>query len=140
MATKTRLIRIPGAEELKELPREQVLELFKHIKPVISDIGKLYYLDDTDPVSTSYLWDGKQANEATDITLFAEMFTLHRIGIREGSVFREVFAPTVSEVLSQIPKEYFERTAAFEIRIGAVGTTDNCYHRALTYLYERKQQ
>lgn len=139
--TRNKNLYYTEADDIKELPAERVLELYKRIKPIVKDEGKLYYLTDTDPVATSYMWEGKTTVEATGIEPFAEVRTLHKRYMMDDGpfkVYRYVFRPTVSEVLSQIPEELLERTVAFQVKTDSEGMTEK-YRRTITILYEKKQ-
>lgn len=133
--------------KLKLLDDEKLTELNEKIMPLITkEDGKNYTCAEKfsiyDIKHTSYTWDKERFVEEVDfrkLTPIAQVEMLHTYG------YYGLFKPTIAEVLSQIPKEYIDRTVAFKIIDRPMTssdfskhkkTFDDGFHTSVVELYE----
>jgi hypothetical protein len=127
----------------------ELLKLTKQIRPVAYFHDKLHYLNVEISMKglrgTSFIWNAEKniGNIATDI----EELTIIVCKFTAGApVF---FKPTISEVLSQIPKEVLPEVVAFEIPDQLLVANNCCesridgkwvlYHVATVRLYKKNK-
>ncbi len=98
------------------ITREEIIERYSHIKPVVKKNGKLYWLrefSDEELFNISYLWE----DETEEPVKKGEI-----VPIPEGNFrclhkyeYYGLFKPNVAEVLTQIGPEMLNSVVAFEI-------------------------
>ena len=100
----------------------------------------LFYIKKVDPRNTAFTWSPTPRKLADGIEELARITTYHDYA---AAVF---FKPSMAEVLAQIPKEYLDKTIAFETFPADGGSVqggfsnDGSKHKAETVLYKEKIQ
>lgn len=136
---------MPAILERSQIPKisdEDLKRLSRRIRPVISlvtlpmgrypqDELRAYYLSRPKDLRGINFLKGKKRRKAHLVEL-ARITTLHTL----GSAGRE-FHPTIAEVLSQIPKDFLERTVAFETLPAEEYDESGHFHKATTVLLEK---
>lgn len=99
------------------------------------------YIKKVDLFNISFIYDPRPTEEATNLVPLADITTYHEFNCRQ------CFAPSIAEVIAQIPEEYLGRVAAFEIIEKPETATDlnlqkeavnDGYHVAKTRLYTKE--
>ena len=93
---------------IPNVPRDQIIQLAKRIKPVY-DFGQKYYIRPVDLFEIAYTWEPKSAKQATGLKTLCDIRTYHGFG------YHGFFKPSIAEVLAQIPAEHLDKVVAFEI-------------------------
>lgn len=109
------------------------------IKPTVRFGKKLFYIKPVDLFNIAYLWSPKPDKEAVETNLYSlgEYTTYHEYG------YYGLFKPSISEVLSQVPKDIQDKVVAFEI-INLIDFDEDLdalndgYHVAKTRFYGEK--
>lgn len=107
---------------IPKLEKNQLLKLYKKIKPIVTCDGYKYFLDNLsldDLTSLSFLsltrtnqkriFENCERVNISNLEEVKSFICLHKYG------FSLSFRPSVNEVLSQIPSEYIDEVQAFEI-------------------------
>ena len=132
------LILIMIGDSMSGMPKisnADLKKLTKRIKPVIR-IGRgkdLCYIEEGDPINSAFTYSPKLTQIAYDINQkpYKIIKTIHEPnGVGH-------FAPSIAEVISQIPLEDRKRAVAFEVVHGVVAP-DREHHIAETRLYEKR--
>lgn len=98
------------------LPKEEIVDRYSRIKPVVEKDGKLYWLrpfSRHELFDISYLWNDETDQPVQDGEIVPiqgrDFRCLHKYG------YYGLFKPSVAEVLTQIDPELANTVAAFEI-------------------------
>jgi len=136
---------------IPEVPKSDILELAKRIKPVVrfaiglmgrfkSPEGKPYFIKPVDPFTIAFMWSPKPRKVAKGLKKLVDITTYHTW------TYYGMFKPSIAEVLAQIPADIVDRVVAFEIidypeTAGDLNRNLDAlnagYHVAVTRLYTR---
>lgn len=103
---------------IPKISKEELLERYKRIKPIVEIEGKKYFLrefTESELTGISYIWNcNENKKEPVDMSLYVtrpeEIFEcIHKYGM---PCF---FKPSIAEVLAQIPESEIRYVDAFEI-------------------------
>ncbi|MBR5227267.1 MAG: hypothetical protein IKV94_01340 [Clostridia bacterium] len=134
---------------IPKITKEELLNRYEHIKPVVTVNGKLYYLREFTPKelsNLSYIWniseDIREEVGEKELEILADknFVCLHSYG------YYGLFKPSIAEVLSQIKDYDIPFVSAFEIIESPKISKDsfssiafnNGYHVSTVRLYRKK--
>lgn len=135
--------------QIPEVSTEEIAKWYATIKPIVYKNGTACYLrklSEKELTNTAYTWLNKPTDYAEyvdfdELSFLADIKMLHHYG------YYGYFKPSVSEVICQIPKEYLEKTIAFEIIDGAIGMNsiynaelNAGFHVSVVRLYQKKDE
>ena len=94
----------------KSITNERLLELSKTLKPVIRKEGKLFYIEDVDPCTSSFIWDPKIKCEAEHLVEYTRVPFFSRS-------YPALWKPSVEEVLVEVQDDdkIIRDCVAFEV-------------------------
>lgn len=133
--------------EIPDMSIEEITKWYANINPIIQVCGTSFYLRDLSQEELShraytYLnkpWDLLRAVDYNKLSVIADVKMLHRWSYYGN------FKPSVSEVISQIPKHLLNKVVAFEIIVGAIGMNsiyraelNAGFHVSVVRLYQEK--
>ena len=114
------------------VPREEIIERYSRIKPVVEKDGKLYWVrlfDEADLFILNYLQNGIEERQVKDGEIVPipgkDFRCLHTYG------YDRRFRPSIGEVLAQIDPEILDTVVAFEI-IDSPKTADDSHRDEFT--------
>ena len=126
--------------KIPKMSDEELLKWYSIIKP-------LFFFSYLRPLSLNELKSSKFNSifDFTDTVDYSALAVLADVKMLHSKSYNGSFAPTVEEVITQIPKELLEKVVAFELMAGPVGKDDiyrdaasNGYHVSIVRLYEVK--
>ena len=133
--------------EIPPMSNTEIAKLYKNIKPIVKNEGIHVYLrelTDEELTNKAYTWFDKPSDFAepvdyNQLSVLTDIKMLHKWG------YYAFFKPSVGEVIRQIPKEYLEKTIAFEIIASAIGINtvyseelNAGFHVSIVRLYQKK--
>ena len=108
--------------QIPEMSTDEISKWYLTIKPIVRKKKAFYLreLSERELTHIAYTWlNGSEDYSApvdfNKLSILADVKMLHSWG------YYGYFKPSVGEVIRQIPKEYLEKTIAFEILAGAIG-------------------
>ena len=108
--------------QIPEMSTDEIAKWYSTIKPIVRKKKAFYLrkLSERELTRTAYTWlngseDYSSPVDFSKLSILADVKMLHSWG------YYGFFKPSVGEIIRQIPKEYLEKTIAFEILAGAIG-------------------
>jgi len=115
-----------------EIDNKRLEKLSARIKPVIEKEDHLYYIEDVDLRSVSFIWSPQTTKQALGLIEIGTIATYHTYG------YAGFFKPSIAEVIAQIPSKYIEECVAFKINENVSGIVGK-YQQTTTILYKREK-
>ena len=126
--------------EIPQISDTELMKRYYTIKP-ISMVAYLNNLTIHDIKTTIFtnIFDSSDIVDYSKLSILTDIKCFHSVG------YNKRFAPTVAEILSQIPEYLLEKAIAFEIVAGPIGANNIYqeifkarYHVSIVRLYETK--
>ncbi|MBQ8042593.1 MAG: hypothetical protein IJ272_00390 [Clostridia bacterium] len=135
--------------EIPKMSTEEISKWYSTIKPIVYKNGTAYYLrrlSDKELKATAYTCLNKTSDYAEHVD-FDQLSFLIDVRMLHLYGYYGYFQPSVGEVIRQIPKEYLEKTIAFEIIDGGIGMNgiynaelNAGFHVSVVRLYQAKDE
>lgn len=106
---------------IPKLSESELLERYKHIKPIVEYKGKKYFLrelTERELKECSFIWNIEaDIKEEVDMTKYKQAERIQEFECihRANSKYITTFNPKIAEIIAQIPKCYISVVDAFEI-------------------------
>lgn len=133
--------------QIPQMSIEDIAKWYTRIRPIVND-GKiptyLRSLSQKELTQTAYTWLNTPS-DYVDAVDFSKLSVLADVKMLHKWCYHGFFKPDVGEVIRQIPKEFLERTIAFQIINGPIGMNsiynkelNAGFHVSVVRLYQAK--